>query len=435
MGYPNNVIDDLTPTTSDSSVIRPEDSNQEFGLPAGYAARAKSLDLQQSSAESNAMDYLHQAMRKSAEVSPTQGIAAALLAAIPTLGGYLIGKSVGQPNIPKGVYGLNLDKYQSGAAAGGLEGSLVGDKSSKNYLDSLDANQAQKNAINVQMAAIQKGKADRLQGNEESIIQAGLGQKANADSQARAQNFEREMLPKRDDAELKKQEDYYDYQLQHPKADSTKRDLTPDEKTFYSDKLKVPSNLINTTADVDRIRLASKGSGGASGGAISEKTAIDLGAPIALATDIKQSIRDLQKALGDDPSLLSKGISALPLGSPAYNAMKQLQIAGAQGAKLKEGRVNDTTLKLYSDLLTSLDTEPLSAVVQRAGRFNDSLYNDVSEKVNMIKVGSKKDTSGIEDALSKIHGGGQSSGGMPNRNGFSTPQEYLSALKAYNAGQ
>lgn len=196
-----NPFDDMSDDTQ--SAIRPMDADQEFGLPAGYAARAKSLDLQQSSAEANAMDYLHQAMRKSAEVSPTQGIAAALLAAIPTLGGYLIGKSVGKPNIPEGVYGLNLEKYQTGGAAGAMEGALVGEKSSKNYLDSLDANQAQKSSIYEKMAAIQKSKADRLEGNESAIIQAGLGQQANADSQARAHDFEREMLPLKEQSALR----------------------------------------------------------------------------------------------------------------------------------------------------------------------------------------------------------------------------------------
>ena len=79
--------------------------NPYAGMDPAQGFTRKSLLESESSAlaEKDAMGYLTQALRSQREVSATQGIAAALLAAIPTFGGYLLGNSVGQSKIPAGL--------------------------------------------------------------------------------------------------------------------------------------------------------------------------------------------------------------------------------------------------------------------------------------------------------------------------------------------
>jgi len=189
------------------SLVKESDYEYAFNQPSayapaplvssGYEARRNDLMEQQARAESNAMDLLKQSLNKSAEVTPTQGFAAALLAAIPTLGGYMIGKSVGEPDLPPGYFeaggtraAAGLDKYQTGGAAGGLMGTQIGGKSAGIFLEGLDANQEQANKVRVAMAELEKQKGARLEGQLGSLENAAI---AREDNQA----FQRSMLEDR----------------------------------------------------------------------------------------------------------------------------------------------------------------------------------------------------------------------------------------------
>lgn len=204
MGF--DAYGNYTPDEEDSSLIRPSDVNEyAWGQPSpyqdkqvmatGFAAKAADNSAEASRAESNALEYLRASLQKSADVSPSQGLAAALLAAVPTLGGYLIGKSVGAPDIPAGVYGMDMSKYQTGANAGGAAGAALGNKVSGDFLGALDANQAQQNSVYEKMAALESAKATRLGTRADQYDLAGLNaQEQRARQEAGFQN-EREMLP------------------------------------------------------------------------------------------------------------------------------------------------------------------------------------------------------------------------------------------------
>lgn len=146
-----------------------------------YEAKAKDLREQEDRAQGNAMDLLKQSLQKSADVSPEQGFAAALLAAIPSMGGYMIGKHVGTPNIPNGVWGVDLSKYNSGAAEGGQEGVQIGAQAAGGYLKSLDADQAQANSVREKRATIEENKANRLESEASSYDLAGMNKQAQED--------------------------------------------------------------------------------------------------------------------------------------------------------------------------------------------------------------------------------------------------------------
>jgi hypothetical protein len=165
-----------------------DDEEHGFGQPTGgFQSQALQLSAKQAVAEESAMNYLRNALNKSPEVTPQQGIAAALLASIPTLGGYMIGNAVGRVKTPEGVYFKNpdtLNQYQTGGAAGGAMGAQLGGESSMGYLKSLEAQQAQRNKINEEMA------------QEESKRAYALGQEANqASMYAAKQQANKEMIP------------------------------------------------------------------------------------------------------------------------------------------------------------------------------------------------------------------------------------------------
>lgn len=105
------------------------------------SAAAKEEDA----ARDRAMKSLQDAFYNSQEVTQDQGIAAALLAAIPTFGGYLIGKSVGSTEVPAGVTNIDPSKLkQTGAYAGGLAGAGIGQQAAGGYLTSvLDENKSE----------------------------------------------------------------------------------------------------------------------------------------------------------------------------------------------------------------------------------------------------------------------------------------------------
>lgn len=242
------------------SLVKPSDYEYSFDQPSayapaelvssGYEARRNDLQQQQERAENNAMDYLRQSLNKSAEVTPTQGFAAALLAAIPTLGGYMIGKSVGEPELPPGYFeaggtraAAGLDKYQTGANAGGLAGVQIGGKSAGIFLEGLDANQAQANDAYSKMAQVESQKAGRLESQLGSLENQQI---AREDNQA----FQQQMYGQRlqDRPPVSGGSDIMKYGTDEQKAAYLAERAGVDaegnviDKPFTKDRVLVPSN-------------------------------------------------------------------------------------------------------------------------------------------------------------------------------------------------
>jgi hypothetical protein len=179
----------------DQSIVRPSDVTlYEHGKPSPFGDRTAELHAESVKAEDDAFTMLRESMNKQAEVSPSQGMAAALLAAIPTLGGYLIGNSVGRPNIPAGITGFDATKYQTGGYAGGLAGAKIGMEASGGYLGALDADQAQKNDVYQKMAQIQANRAVRLGNKEDAVALSGMQNQAQDARQEDSQKFQRENI-------------------------------------------------------------------------------------------------------------------------------------------------------------------------------------------------------------------------------------------------
>jgi hypothetical protein len=114
-------------------------------------------------------------------MTPSQGIASALLAAIPTLGGYLIGKSVGAPKLPEGVYfkGMGVDEFgkiagASGGASGGLAGMQVGLENQEKYKNSI----LEDPKILAAQAQNEMYRSKDLTNDQNALIQAQLGNEA-----------------------------------------------------------------------------------------------------------------------------------------------------------------------------------------------------------------------------------------------------------------
>lgn len=155
----------------DTSLLRPSDVTYELGKPSPYQDPGMMLSTDLAKAEDladqNAMRLLMESINKQAEVSPEQMLATALLNIIPTAGGYLIGKSVGEPDLPPGYFEAGgtraaLGKGVYGAEAGALMGLEGGSNAAQGYLKALEGDQEQKNKAFGAMAAIETRRAERL---------------------------------------------------------------------------------------------------------------------------------------------------------------------------------------------------------------------------------------------------------------------------------
>lgn len=159
----------------------PFDPEQEFGVSKPtYQNQELRLQTEKMQADKNAMDLLTRAQAaQRGDMSPSQGIASALLAAIPTLGGYLIGKSVGAPKIPEGTYfkGMGFEDFSkinsaSGGNSGGLAGYAVGQENQKEYAKSI----LEDPKILAAQAGIEAKRGESLQNDQSQLVQAGLTQ-------------------------------------------------------------------------------------------------------------------------------------------------------------------------------------------------------------------------------------------------------------------
>lgn len=158
----------------------------------GMRQKADFLNDQSSLASESAMDLLSRSMASQRDISPSQGIAAALLAAIPTLGGYLMGKSIGGAEVPRigelGIAPENM-KYLSssslnmfdpgkydptGGYAGGLAGAKIGAEASKDYTGAIELDNAHNQKVLAAKAQIESQRADQLRQQANTVDNAAL---------------------------------------------------------------------------------------------------------------------------------------------------------------------------------------------------------------------------------------------------------------------
>lgn len=142
----------------------------------GMTRKSLLLSEEAALAQDSAMELLSRSMASQREISPSQGIAAALLAAIPTLGGYLIGKSVGTTALPSGLTNLDPSKLNpTGGYVGGLAGSQIGANASKDYTGAIETDNLHKQKVLAAQAQIENDRAQQLRQQANTVENAALG--------------------------------------------------------------------------------------------------------------------------------------------------------------------------------------------------------------------------------------------------------------------
>lgn len=251
----------LLSTVLSPSPGKPPDDAQEFGMPSGYSNQALKLSGQEAVARENAMNMLRQALSaQTTDISPTQGIASALLAAIPTLGGYMLGKAVGAPKIPEGTYFKGISpgefnkEFAGGADAGGLAGSQIGGDAAAGYIKQIKDYGTAQVPILEKMSALEQQRAQQLGTQGEAVTQAGLGQAEADRRQKEGFTHDEAMIP----LEVQKAIDIAKGTEQYKAGTESATPLDETTKALWAEKLHIDPALLNTKGDVAKALQASK---------------------------------------------------------------------------------------------------------------------------------------------------------------------------------
>lgn len=131
------------------------DEEQGFGIPkTSYRSQDFDRVKREAKSEDDAMSYLRRALDTTPQVSASQGIASALLAAVPTIGGYLIGQSVGRPKTPEGFYFDNQKDMALMSNDAGVQGANAGTGLADAYLSEIAKRQELQRAQYLKMAEL-----------------------------------------------------------------------------------------------------------------------------------------------------------------------------------------------------------------------------------------------------------------------------------------
>jgi hypothetical protein len=176
---PKRVLD-TGENDSNRSMSNAEKLNQ--ALEGGWRAQHDLLKSEAEIHSQKALDYYQQAQNAQASLTGGQALTAALLAAIPTVGGYMVGKSVGTPKIPMGANPAYASpKTWTGPDVGMAEGAALGGKAAGTYIKGFDE-QAQRAAnLSGAMARVEEDKATKAEAEDTSTIKAALSQKESRD--------------------------------------------------------------------------------------------------------------------------------------------------------------------------------------------------------------------------------------------------------------
>lgn len=378
-----------------SSLVRPSDVTRYAhgapGLPGGYNNQVLTLDGQQAVAEHNAMLDLQKAMNKQPYISPSQGIAAALLAAIPTLGGYMLGKTVNTPKIPPGVFGVDMNKNPSGANFGGELGAKTGEDAATQYFKTLQDNQDQANAINVKEAQIEQQKAERLQGEKAQLVQAGLGKQE-----------ERDLIPVRANEEIRAQKAILGFKegMEALPADAEKR--SNEALGIPADSHMSPSARRVLTASVEAGRKQEQGDIRLRGEAVnppSEATKQKIDSVIATKAIGQRYISKLQNIAESNPSWVERNISAVLPATEIGELQKNLSLFAVQVRNAREnGVMTEPDFQRYMEYLTIGKLDTLGSVLKRMGELQTVTDLSAMSTLQVAKAG-RENISGFEKLL------------------------------------
>ncbi len=402
----------------------------------GYTSRATALLGQSNEAEDNAMSYLQRSLTKSKELTPGQGIAAALLAAVPSVGGFLLGKSVGDAAVPDGLY--NVGKLApTGASIGGQMGAAIGMNSAKSYVDATNARNLldSKNETDVyqKMSAMEQQRAGRLEQQASAATNAGL-----------ALDAEIAMMPLELQQRAKEIALSSSAQLANQKAMA---DYT-DQKGVFSDSvreyakaqgLEIPVGA--TASQINAITGAREASRRESGQDIrlsgqalmapSAKTKEKLDNAISMKLIGDRSIAKLKSIAESDPNLLSRSIDKVLPQTELGKLNQDLQLFAVQMRNSREpGVMTDRDFDRYVSYLTLSPLDTVDSLLKRLQEVQQ--VGSLSAKATMMSAkAGQENISNYEklfgyEAPSDLNGLGiQNSPTLPVSGGQKTKQQFL----------
>jgi len=366
----------------------------------GFTQRGEQLGQQSAEAEANALQYLHQALNSSQEISPQQGIAAAILAAVPTLGGYLMGKSMGKTEVPEGLY--NVGKLApTGGFAGGLSGLDAGIGAANGYLKGIEADDARKGGLLEKMSVIEKQKADRLAQEANSAINAGL----NVQSEVA-------MLPLKEESQIRVHgaENAQSLASQKEMADYTaNRDAIPKDLIEFANKngIEIPSgvkasqlNAITAAKEAMRreagqdIRLSGRNVMPPS--AATKTAMVDI---LKTKTIGERYISKLENLAKQDPSYLTRNIEKVLPATELGQLQKDMELFGVQVRNAREnGVMTEPDFQRYKSYLSIGPLDTMQSVLGRMRELQKITDLSASAVLKAAKAGSEN-VSGYEELL------------------------------------
>lgn len=208
------------------------DSEQQFGMPNQYRSAGQLLASQADIHNNRAMDLLKESLKTQAEVSPSQALAAGILALVPTLGGYMAGKMVGSPKLSPHLR-MSVDDlatYGTGGAQGAMAALPIGTKAANDYLGSFQTNLDKQNKTRTEMAALESKQASPYESAQAANIE-NAAQNISAD-QRQEQSFQNQLL-----ANAAQQSTSFENQKKLEELRRQREDLTPEQAAIVREKL------------------------------------------------------------------------------------------------------------------------------------------------------------------------------------------------------
>lgn len=225
---------------------------------------AEQLRLEQAAEKSrgSAMELLGKALNNQPEITPSQGFAAALLGAIPTIGGYMMGRSIGRPNIPQGVYfdGISPSQFNeqfgsSGANAGGAMGAQIGANAAQGYFNSREEEVKQQIPILQRQALLEAETAEQLSRQAQTINLHGLEAQERRDYATDPTILNADVSRARQiaDAQNKSRQQYLT-----PSESEAKQPANPALAARLEKQMGLPAGTIKTNGDYERAQYDMK---------------------------------------------------------------------------------------------------------------------------------------------------------------------------------
>lgn len=392
----------------------------------------------------SAMELLGRALSNQPEITPSQGFAASLLAAIPTIGGYLVGKSVGRPNIPAGTYfkgvtpsEFNREFGSSGANAGGAMGAQIGQEASQGYFNKRDQEIKQQIPVLEKQAVIENQAAQQLDSQSQTMNLHGL----------EAEEW-RDRLPLQAKKEMEVQDHQaaisrgnYKYELEHPKASTNDffAGMTPEQKAAYYAK-KTGLNSDGTVAQKPdtpesinqelALQKASSELGSGAGKTVFGMRTADGAAQNIIATAIKSGTGQLASP-ADGLSLIESFGRSLNPGAVLREAALQAAMNAVSPYQKIKGELQNV-LDGTGQLTLTTATQLANAIHQRRNEYETEFKNGIQPILEIAKAHGVPIERVIPPDFMPTSPGGKLGGaaGLPNRADYKTPEEYLNALNA-----